>query len=134
MKKQNPQDALQLLEQFQRKVLEKKPPMEEMINEIHMMKFKIKPVQGDFSKVNFRNDRFIETLWSLGKLDEFFHVQYPQLKKQERNAFYTYFDAIQKRLQEDLNKLNLKTSVTDDRQAILEMEIFKERSKKARLN
>ena len=134
MKKHNQQDALQLLEQFQKKVLEKKPSMEEMINEIHMMKFKIKPVQGDFSKVNFRNDRFIETIWSLGKLDEFFQVQYPHLKKGERNTFYIYFDAIQKRLQEDLNKLNLKAPSIDNKQSILEMEIFKERAKKARLN
>ena len=109
MKKQNQQDALLLLDQFQKKVLENKPPLQEMINEIHMMKFKIKPVQGDFSKVNFRNDRFIEAIWSLGKLDEFFHIQYPQLKKEDRNTFYIYFDVIQKRLQEDLNKLNLKT-------------------------
>jgi len=134
MKKHNQIDALQLLEQFQKTVLENKPSMGEMISEIHMMKFKIKPMQGDFSQVNFRNDRFIEVLWSLGKLDEFFQTQYPQIRKEEKSTFFTYFDLLQKKLQEDLNHLNLKTSFNEGKQTILEMEIFKERIKNKKTN
>lgn len=128
------QDAVQLLELFQRGVLEKKPSVQEMITEIHMMKFKVKPVQGDFSSVNFNNDKFIETLWSLGKLDEFFQTQYPRLNREEQNTFFTYFDSMQKKLQEELNHLNLRQVRTGEKPSMLEMEIFKERIRKKKLN
>lgn len=134
MKKQNQIDVLQLLEQFQKTILQNKPSVGEMITEIHMMKFKVKPMQGDFSQVNFRNDRFIEALWSLGKLDEFFQIQYPHIKKEEKSTFFTYFDLLQKKLQEDLNHLNLRTTLDEGKQTILEMEIFKEHIKTKKPN
>ena len=49
-----------------------------MFEEVRMMKFKIKPIQGDVSAFNLKNERFIESLWSLGKLDEFFHKEFPE--------------------------------------------------------
>ncbi|MFA5136030.1 MAG: hypothetical protein WC489_01400 [Patescibacteria group bacterium] len=134
MKKKNQRDVMLLLEVFQKNVLQNKPAHEEMIAEIHLMRFKIKPLQGDVSDVNFYDKRFIETLWSLGKLDEFFQRQYPLLNKNDRTVFYTYFDSMQKKFQEDLNKLHLKQTQQVHGQQILEMEIFKERVKKGKQN
>lgn len=134
MKKRNQQDALQLLEVFQKSVLQNKPPFEEMINEIRMMKFKIKPLQGDFSRVNFNDHELIEILWSLGKMDEFFQARFSSLKVGERNTFFTYFDSLQKKLQGDLNKLNLREGYSTVKPSILEMEIFKERTKNRKTN
>lgn len=134
MKKKNQRDPLVLLEMFQRNVLMKKPLLKDMITEVHMMKFKVKPVQGDFSDVNFKNDEFIEILWSLGKLDEFFQAQYVHVREKDRGVFFTYFDSMQKKFQEELNRLNLRQDVNHGKPPVLEMEIFKERSKNKRVN
>ncbi len=133
MKKKSQRDPLTLLETFQKNVLQKKPILQEMISEVHMMKFKVKPVQGDFSNVNFKNSEFIEILWSLGKLDEFFQSQYAHIREEDRGAFFTYFDSLQKKLQEELNRLNLRRDLEQDK-SVLEMEIFKERPKTKRIN
>lgn len=134
MKKKIQRDALVLLGMFQKDVLLKKPDIKEMIAEIHMMKFRVKPLQGDLSGINFHNSLFIETLWSLGKLDEFFQAQYRQLSEKERASFYSYFDSLHKKFQEDLNRLNLKQERREGKAPVLEMEIYKDRQKKKRLN
>ena len=43
-----------------------------MYEEIRMMKFRIRPLQGNVLSVNLNNEKFIEVLWSMGKLDEFY--------------------------------------------------------------
>lgn len=134
MKKKNQQDALQLLEVFQKSVLQNKPPFEEMVSEIRMMKFKIKPLQGDFSRVNFNDHELIEILWSLGKMDEFFQSQFSTLKMGQRSTFYNYFDSLQRKFQDDLNKLNLREGYSTVKPSILEMEIFKERTRGKKTN
>lgn len=134
MKKNNKSDVLSLLEMFQRKVLLHKPPVKEMLSEIQMMRFKVKPRQGDLASVDFGNSDLIEILWSLGKLDEFFQKEYTRLDADDQEAFFGYFDAMQKKLQEDLNRLNLKQETGSTRLSTLEIEIFKERSRKRKTN
>lgn len=134
MKKKSQRDPLALLETFQRDILQKKPVFAEMITEVNMMKFKIKPVQGDFSDINFGNTQFIEILWSLGKLDEFFQAQYHNIREEDRGTFFNYFDSMQKKFQEELNKLNLRQKVSQTNPPVLEMEIFKDRPRHKRVN
>ena len=62
-----------------------------MFEEVQMMKFKIKPIHGDVSAFNLKNISFIESLWSLGKLDEFFHREFPQLSKKDQEVFLRFF-------------------------------------------
>lgn len=134
MKKYNKSDVLSMLEAFQRKVLMHKPPVKDMLTELQMMRFKVKPRQGDFASVDFTNHELIEILWSLGKLDEFFQEQYMEMNDHDQETFISYFDSMQKKLQEDLNKLNLKQEMGGARLTTLEIEIFKERSKRRKLN
>jgi hypothetical protein len=101
-----------------------------MMCEIRMMNFKIKPLQGDFSRVNFNDRTLIEILWSLGKMDEFFQTQFPSLKVGQRRTFYRYFDSLQRKFQDDLNRLNLREGHGTAKPSVLEMEIFKERNRK----
>lgn len=134
MKKNNRSDVLTMVESFQRKVLLHKPPVKDMLNEIRMMRFKVKPRQGDLSSVDFANHKLIEILWSLGKLDEFFQQQYSKLDDHDQEAFYTYFDSMQQRLQDDLNRLNLKQETGSARLSTLEIEIFKDRDRSRKTN
>lgn len=134
MKRYNKSDVLTILESFQRKVMLHKPSVEDMLTELQMMHFKVKPRQGDLSRVDFTNHKLIEILWSLGKLDEFFQQQYSKLEDHDQEAFYTYFDSMQQKLQDDLNGLNLKQETGSARLSTLEIEIFKERGKKKKAN
>ncbi|MCX7955554.1 MAG: hypothetical protein N2593_00365 [Patescibacteria group bacterium] len=115
----------QLIE-FQ-KILEKKPPYQEMFSQIKMMNFKFKPIQGSLTKINFLDKDFIETLWSLGKLDEFFFKKINQIKsKKEKESFFNFFSQIYNKYQEKLNNIKPKLiEKTKESIDILEVEIFK---------
>ncbi len=129
MKKQNNKDILQVLANF-KKILDHKPDALHMYNEVLMMKFKIKPLQGDISLFNVKNNRLIEVLWSLGKLDELFQKEYRQLPSSEQKIFFRAFNEMHNRLQGELNEINLKTEQLSNLSPVVEMEIFKENLQK----
>jgi len=132
MKKKRKGDILQVLTEFEQTVLRRKPTMEQMIRDVSLMKFRIKPIQGEVSRLNFQNREFIEAVWSLGKLDEFYHEKVVFLPDKDKSQFSHYFDSFHKRLQDELNHLNLKRE-DDPETSALTMEIFKV-SKKGKLN
>lgn len=130
MRKKNNTDVLDLVYRFQKRVLENKPAKEAMYQDVRMMQFKIRPLQGDVSLLNLKNEHFIEILWSLGKLDEFFQRHIEQVSAKQRDTFYRLFDEMYQRFQNELNKINLQKEKSNDLSAGFEMEIFKERSMK----
>lgn len=134
MKKKNESDIVLLLEQFQKNILGNKPSIGQMIKEVQMMRFKIRPIQGDFSYLNFQNSRFIEILWSLGKMDEFFDRRLSALPTKQKGIFFNYFDSMYRSFQDELNKLNLKIPQTGKLSSVFEMEIFKEKKRNKRIN
>ncbi|KKQ24470.1 MAG: hypothetical protein US40_C0003G0008 [Candidatus Roizmanbacteria bacterium GW2011_GWC2_37_13] len=128
MKKRTDKDILDLISDF-KKSLDKKPPFTEMYEEVQMMKFKVRPIQGDLSAVNLNNEQFVKTLWSLGKLDEFFQKEFYRLTAKNKDLFMKVFDDIYAKYQQDLNRINLHWERIP-RQSLLEVEIFKEAKKK----
>lgn len=104
-----------------------------MISEVRMMQFKIRPVEGDITALNFKNYSFIETLWSLGKLDEFFLQHESKLKKSDKIVFYRLFDGLYEQYRNKLNHINLKKDQYDEGKVPsgFEVEIFREKSKKS---
>lgn len=133
MKNKNGNDVLKIFDDFQ-KLLNHKPPYAQMYDEVRMMKFKIRPMQGDILNINLHNNDFIETLWSLGKLDEIFQKEYRLLSPKNKQVFFRIFDDIYQRLQSGLNRIKLQREKISDLSSVLEMEIFKERQGKKRLN
>ncbi|PIY71837.1 hypothetical protein COY87_04055 [Candidatus Roizmanbacteria bacterium CG_4_10_14_0_8_um_filter_33_9] len=134
MKKKNESNVVLLLEQFQKNILGNKPSIDQMIKEVQMMRFKIRPIQGDFSYLNFQNSRFIEILWSLGKMDEFFNRRPSSLSSKQKGIFFNYFDSMYRSFQDELNKLNLKLPRTGKNPSVFEMEIFKEKKPNKKVN
>lgn len=126
-------DVVGMFQTFQKTVLDKKPSTKEMRADVRMMQFKVRPLQGDIYELNFQNSDFIETLWSLGKLDEFFQNNVSDLNEEERNVFYSMFDRLYQQYQSKLNHINLKRDHYDEEKLSggFEVEIFRERSKKA---
>lgn len=96
-----------------------------MMDEIRMMHFKIRPVQGDVSLLNLREEKLIETLWNLGKLDEFYQKHNDNLTPNQKGVFFNFFDELYHKFQNRLNKLNLRSRVQEIPSTI-EMEIFKD--------
>ena len=126
MRKKSRIDILQLVTSFQAQI-KNKPPLPQMSTELRMMKFKIRPIQGDFSAVDLKDEDFIRALWSLGKLDEFFQKEIVRLTKRERQIFIKIFDDLYHRYQQELNRVNIyKGRPASEENKVLEMEIFKE--------
>jgi len=134
MRKKTSKDILSLINNIQ-KIISAKPDTNKMFEEVQMMKFKIKPIQGDVSAFNLKNERFIESLWSLGKLDEFFFKEVPSLSKKEKEIFMNFFDSLYFKYQQQLNQTNLQQRrVTLKKTGLLELEIFKERKLQKKSN
>lgn len=131
-KKDSTPDMMSLFQSFKKDVLDKKPNHEQMMREVYMMKFKIRPLQGDVSKLNFSNATFVETIWQLGKMDDFIEKHLRKLDKKQEFAFFHYFDGMYKQLQDTLNSLHLNGQTGDTlvKRDFIEMEIFKERKNK----
>jgi hypothetical protein len=126
MPKKNTQDVLDILTQLQQHVLAKKPSHETMWEEVRMMKFKVRPLYGDISFLNVKNEKLIETMWSLGKLDEFFQKEYGKLPKDQKEVFSRMIDNLYATLQTQLNGIQLKDEASPNVPQLMEMEIFRE--------
>lgn len=128
MKKTPQKDIVILFQQFQKDVLDKKPHYNQMFDEVRMMKFKVRPVTGDIGALDFKNSKFVETLWSLGKLDEFFQKEIKKLSNEEKQVFYRLFDDVYQDYQSQLNDINIKADKFDKTSDLaFEVEIFREK-------
>lgn len=135
-KRDSAPDMLRLFKSFKKDVLDNKPAHDQMINEVRMMKFKVKPIQGDVSKLNFSNQAFVETIWQLGKMDDFIEKHISKIDKQQEHAFYHYFEGMYQQLQEKLSNLHFGTGMVDlnAKRNLVEMEIYKEGKRGKPLN
>ncbi len=133
MKTRQKEDIISIFKNFQES-LSKKPSLKQMYEELRMMRFRVRPMQGDVAMIDLENKELIETLWNLGKLDELYHREYPKLSSRGKNIFFRIFDNMHQKLQSNLNNVNLKAQTQHSKQSIFEMEIFKERISKRKLN
>lgn len=132
-KRENTDEVLRIFKDFE-KILQNKPSPKEMYQDVRMMKFKIRPVSGDIALLNVRNTQFVETLWSLGKLDEIFQREFNKLAPQQQEIFYRIFDNMYQKFQNQLNTISLKPDSPSERSQIFELEIYKDASLKKKVN
>ncbi len=129
MKTRNEIDVLNIFDNFQKTIL-KKPSHKLMMDEVRMMKFKVRPMQGDILLFNLQDERLIEVLWSLGKLDELFQNKYQKLSSKDKGVFFRIFDSMYQRLQSELGRINLRRDKASSISPTVEIEIFKEQKQK----
>ena len=131
-KKNSTPDMLSLFKSFKADVLDKKQSHEQMVKDVYMMKFKIRPLQGDISKLNFSNATLVETIWQLGKMDDFIEKHLHSIDKKQEHAFFHYFEGMYSQLQNTLNSLQFDVHNGDifTKRDFIEMEIYKERKNK----
>src|SRR3989338_6604003 len=133
MVKKNSKDVVEILSNL-KKALGVRPPFEKMYEEIRMMRFKIKPISGDIFLIQLKNQRLIETLWSLGKLDEVFQQEYKMLDSEQKETFFRLFDNLYQQFQDQLNRININPEARSKLPQVLEMEIFKDMSTNKKMN
>ncbi len=122
----NKTDLYERIKLFQQRTLTNKPSKDEMISEVRMMNFKVRPVYGNISKLDFTNNDFINALWSLGKLDEFFKEQFPQVDDEERDVFFKLVDDMRVSLQQKLNHAYKAEKTPKENKIFFEIEIYKD--------
>jgi len=119
-------DPVDKIQDFQRSVLSQKPESQDMIHEVRMMNFKVRPISGDISDLDFSNTEFIDALWSLGKLDEFFQKEYRSIKSRQKGVFYRLIDDMRACFQLQLNKARIETVESSEKhKRRFEVEIIK---------
>jgi hypothetical protein len=135
-KKDTATDMLKLFKRFKTSVLDKKQSHEQMVRDVYMMKFKIRPLAGDLSRLNFSDKTFVETIWQLGMMDEFIEKHLHSIDKNQEQAFFHYFDGMYRKLQNTLNTLHFNVQKGDlyAKHDFIEMEIYKERPSKKHTN
>ncbi|CAN5160426.1 hypothetical protein BH09PAT2_BH09PAT2_01820 [soil metagenome] len=122
-------DVYDAIKRFQQTTLSNKPSVEQMVYEVRLMNFKIRPVTGNISTINFHNSDLIDALWSLGKLDEFFRQEIKNISMKDQDAFMRMVNEIRWNYQEQLNRVRLiHTDPSLEDMPAFEAEIFKETS------
>ncbi len=83
------QKALVFIEKFFKQVLSKKPSFEKMEQEVKLMSFKIRSINGDIIKNLYRNRRnMIELIWLIGRLDEFLQNSSEKISSHDREKIF----------------------------------------------
>lgn len=121
-------DAVDKIKHFQERILANKPEMGEMVYDVRMMNFKIRPISGDITELDYGNNDFIEALWSLGKLDEFFRLEFDSIDLDEKDAFFRMINDLRVNFQNQLRQANIQAVDFQDKSMmqLFEIEIIKD--------
>lgn len=121
-------DAVDKIKHFQQRILAKKPSIGEMVHDVQMMNFKIRPVSGNITELDYGNYDFIDALWSLGKLDEFFRLEFGEIEKNEKDTFFRMINDLRVNFQNQLRQANIQSVDLQDQSMmqLFEIEIIKD--------
>ncbi|KKQ37603.1 MAG: hypothetical protein US54_C0030G0010 [Candidatus Roizmanbacteria bacterium GW2011_GWA2_37_7] len=121
-------DAVDKIKRFQEEILAKKPTFGDMVHDVRMMNFKIRPVSGNIAELDYGNNDFIDALWSLGKLDEFFRSEFETIDTEEQDAFFRMINNLRVNFQNKLKQANIQADDFEDASMmqLFEIEIIKD--------
>lgn len=123
-----------------RNILDKKPSFEKMKEEVRLMGFNIRPVEGNPLIINrIRDVKLIEVLWTLGKIDSLMEENFHRLNKQQKKLFLQLIKAIQEKLSLSVSLAADETNYfkKDDKEEIssyLMLEVFRKNKIKKNIN
>lgn len=127
--------ALHFIQEVITEVDTVKPTKQEMIRDVQMMNFKIRPLSGDLFMLAKRYGSLLEQLWRIGKTEAIIRKAITMLDDNERQLFFTYIDNVEKKMQENaLKKLHDVPMNNGDKQKIVTLEIFKEAKERKKIN
>ncbi|PIQ73779.1 hypothetical protein COV58_00665 [Candidatus Roizmanbacteria bacterium CG11_big_fil_rev_8_21_14_0_20_36_8] len=126
MKNSKQIDVVDKIHNFQKKVLSMIPPSKEIEHDVRMMNFKIKPLMGTITNLDFGNSEFVLTLWRLGKLDEFFRKELRGMNNKQKDVFFRMVNDLRRNLQNELRRINISEQNPKKVPLAFEIEIVKD--------
>ncbi|MCX7881017.1 MAG: hypothetical protein N2482_00680 [Patescibacteria group bacterium] len=134
MIRQKKDDFLTALEKLQR-ILNNKPRVEKMWQEVKMMGFQIKPIFGNISLLSAKKNELVESLWKIGKLDEFFNQEFKKLSPREKEIFFEMINEAKESLESKLGRFSLDQKINlSNLPPLIEMEVFRKKIPHKKLN
>jgi len=116
--------ALDIIRYITTEVEGKKVPLEIMISDVQMMKFKIRSLFGDISMIEHLERDFIESLWRIGKIDEIVSSNIQDLDEDEREVLFEYMDSLEQNVRDTMKRSFHVHGAQKD--GVLKLEVFKE--------
>lgn len=110
--------AVDLIKKIQSEVETGSPSRAQMLDDIKMMGFKIRPVVGDLALLADKANGFIEALWKIGKMEEIVGNNLKKLNPNEKELLFRYLERKQQRLQTLFGQA--------DHSVLLEIEVVRE--------
>lgn len=134
-KKQLKKTALQLIRDVVYQSQRLRPDKHEMLHDIKMMNFKIRPISGDVFAMAGHNVDFMESVWRIAKIEEIIGVALQSLEERELRAFFQYMDNLEDQLQKTITK-TLHDAPADIGRGVemVALEVFRERTSRRTIN
>jgi hypothetical protein len=108
-KKTKKSDAFTFVMLSLKEILEKKPPLAQMKEEVDLMGFSIRPVVGDTEIIkNIDNREFIEALWTIGKIDLLLEKKFHRLTEVQKQIVLDTLTQLQEKM---ILKAKIKTDL-----------------------
>lgn len=93
------QNAQELIKKIALEIESATPTATQMIAELKMMQFKIRPLTGDlFDLTSVHTLPFLTSLWRIGKIEEVVRTAADTLEESELETLFDYVDSLQDKL------------------------------------
>lgn len=120
--------AMELIKEVRSGVEAKTLTREQMIEEIKMMKFKIRPISGDVFYLITHDMGFLESIWRMGKIEEIVSQSIDKLDAREKDILYKYLDDLEWRAQQKImSTIENLPYVEQNKVRLIQLEVFKDK-------
>lgn len=119
-------------------ILNKKPTLEKMKEELRLMGFHIRPLAGNLTFLSeVKNNKFIEALWTLGKIDILIEKNFHRLTSEEKKLILQSVEEIEEKMEFALpveESSSFKNRTDENSSSYLMLEIFRKDHLKRKIN
>lgn len=127
--------VLEIITRIKNEVDISKIDKQEMIRELKMMNFKIKPIIGDLFQVVQKQEIFLESLWKIGKIEEIVSFYKDKLTNEEKDILFHYLESIKSQDEKNLiSQLNQRSLEKGEKVSVFEIQVLKKSPSKKNLN
>lgn len=120
--------AMELIKEVRSEVEAKSLTREQMIEEIKMMKFKIRPISGDVFYLIAHDMGFLESIWRLGKIEEIVSQSFKRLDARQKDILSKYLDDLEWRAQQKIiSSIENLPYIDQNKVRLIQLEVFKDK-------
>lgn len=125
-KKRRNNKAIDVIQRVVQEVELVKPSREQIVQDLKMMSFKVRPITGDIFTLKREEEGLLKMLWRVGKIEEILENTMPNLHEREQELVLKYLNHMEmkeeERARQAVKKLSPKTNTGEKK---VTLEIFK---------